>query len=69
MGKNCRIMRFQFFITAIAIFHPGTVTDNKWNVVDSCLQITVADVWPQRGTKTVNNILQGKASADHKICM
>lgn len=70
MGKNCRFMRFQFTVTTIAAFHLRIVNDNKCYLVGSSLdQITVADVWPQRGTKTVNNILQGKASVDHKFCM
>lgn len=70
MGKNCRIMKFQFLEKTVASFDLGIVTDNKCYLVGSCLdQITVADVWPQRGTKTVNNILWGKARVNHKICM
>lgn len=66
MGKNCRVMRFQFLETAIVAFHLGIVTNNKCYLVGNCsAQITVADVWPQRGTKAVNNVLQSKANVDH----
>lgn len=55
MAKNCRIMRFQFLETTIDALHLGIVTDNKSYLVGNCLdQITVAGVWPQRGTKTMN---------------